>query len=363
MKEATRSSVAEPTPPCQASWIDPLFRKLLFLIPLGVLGNVVFVLITTDGSLFSSEFHFAPGYIILAMLLGITPWFTGSLRMLLWSRFLGKKLRYREVFRIALGAELGAAISPPMIGGGAVKVGMLMQKGFPVSTALSLATLEGMEEGLFFLIMAPPALTLSSSWDLPVMQSVFSGFRHASLWMFPAGSAVACGAVLVLAMPRFRTLLVRFPPAARLAARIASAYHYCVLTGRTILFTGKKVFVLTFLLTAVSWICRYSILSLLLMSLGLPARPVLFMALQVLVFALMSFVPTPGGTGGAEAVFYLLYQPFLAAGSLGAVTMGWRFLTFYFLLLLAAVLFLIMKNPKKELLPALAESRSVRPAC
>jgi uncharacterized membrane protein YbhN (UPF0104 family) len=140
--ENTCGAAAGPAKPCQTSWIDALFRKLLFLIPLGVMGNLAFVLFATDGSLFRSEVHFAPGYILLAMF-----------------------------------------------------------------------------------------------------------------------------------------------------------------------FNGKSVFALTFTLTAVQWICRYSIISLLFMSLGLPARPVLFMALQVVVFALLSFIPTPGGAGGAEALFYLLYRP------------------------------------------------------
>jgi uncharacterized protein (TIRG00374 family) len=347
----TGRAAVEPVQACRASWIDPLFRKLFFLIPLGVMGNVVFALLATDGSLFRSGVHFTPGYFIIAMLLGITPWFTGSLRLQLWSRFLGNRLRYREVFKIALGAELGAAISPPVIGGSAVKAGMLMQKGFTGGAALSLAALEGMEDGLFFIFMVPLALTLSSSWDLPVIQGLLSGIRHASLRFLLAGSGVACVALLALARPGNRALLTRFAPAARLAAKITSFYHNFILTWRTIIFDGKKVFALTFVLTAVQWICRYSIISLLLMSLGLPAQPVLFMALQVLVFALMSFVPTPGGAGGAEAAFYFFYRPFLAPDSIGAVTMGWRFLTFYFLLLLAAVLFLIMERMQQASLP------------
>ncbi len=187
----TGSTDVEPAQSCKASWLDQLFRKLFFLIPLGVIGNVVFVLIANDGSLIRSEVHFASGYIIIAMLLSIIPWFTGSLRLLLWSRFLGNKLRYPEVFRIVLGAELGAAISPPLIGGTAVKTGMLMQKGFSGGTALSLTALESMEDGLFFLIMVPLALTLSSSWDLPVIQGLLSGIRHTSSWMFLAGSGIA----------------------------------------------------------------------------------------------------------------------------------------------------------------------------
>jgi uncharacterized protein (TIRG00374 family) len=349
----------EPAQSCKASWLDPLFRKLFFLIPLGVIGNVVFVLIANDGSLFRSEVHFASGYIIIAMLLSITPWFTGSLRLLLWSRFLGNRLRYPEVFRIVLGAELGAAISPPLIGGTAVKTGMLMQQGFSGGRALSLTALESMEDGLFFLIMVPLALTLSSSWDLPVIEGLLSGIRHTSSWMFLAGCGIACSAVLALAHPRCRNVLVRSQLAARVASILGSAYRHVIQTWSAIIFNGKSVFALTFALTAVQWICRYSIISLLLMGLGLPARPVLFMALQVLVFALMSFIPTPGGAGGAEAVFYLFYRPFLTADSIAAVTTGWRFLTFYFLLLLAAVLFLVMKGTKQESLPVITENRSM----
>ena len=325
----------------QVPWIDTLFRKLLFLIPLGVIGNVAFILLAGDGVLFRSQVHIAPEYIVIAAFLSITPWFTGALRLLLWSRFLGGGLRYREVFRIVLGAELGAAISPPIIGGSAVKAGMLMQKGLPGGTALSLTALESMEDGLFFLVMVPLALTLSSSWDLPVIQRLLSGSGHASLPMFLAGGGIACGAVFALAQPRCRTLVMRFTPAARLATIIAPAYRNFIEAWKTIIAGGKSVFALTFALTAVQWICRYSILTLLLLSLSLPVQPVLFMALQVLVFALMSFIPTPGGAGGAEAVFYIFYHPFLAADSIGLVTAGWRFFTFYFLLFLAAALFLV----------------------
>ena len=354
----TGNDAVEPTLSRRPSWIGPLFRKLIFLIPLGVIGNVVFVLLATDGSLFRSVPSFSPGYIIIAMLLSITPWFMGSLRLLLWSRFLGNRFRYRDTFRIALGAELGAAISPPMIGGTAVKTCMLMQQGLSSGAALSLTVIESVEESLFFLLMVPLAITLSSSWDLPVIQGLLSGIRHTSPRMFLAGSGVACTAVLVLARPRFRTLVMRFRPSARFITMIGSAYHRFILTWRTIMCSGKSVFALTFVLTAAQWICRYAVISLLLMSLGLPAQPVLFMSLQVLVFALMSFIPTPGGAGGAEAVFYLFYRPFLAADSIGAVIMGWRFLTFYFLLLLAAVLFLIMKRPKPESLSVIQDSGS-----
>lgn len=337
-----------PVQSCRASWMDSLFRKLFFLIPFGVMGNVFYALLATKGSLYGSVPHFSPGYILIALLLSFAPWFTGSLRLLLWSRFLGKLFRYRDVFRIVLGAELGAAISPPVIGGTAVKTVMLMQRGLSGGTALSIAMLEGLEDGLLFLIMVPLALTLSSSWDLPVIQGLLSGIRHLSPRMFLTGTGIACGAFLVMGHPRCRTFIMRSHPAARLAARLGQAFRSGILIWRTVRVQGKAVFAATFVLTAVSWICRYSVFSLLIAAFGLPARRVLFTALQVLVFASMSFIPTPGGAGGAEAVFYLFYRPFLTADTIGAVTMGWRFLTFYVLLIVAAVIFLLMQDGKVD---------------
>jgi uncharacterized protein (TIRG00374 family) len=331
----------------KTSWIFLILRKLFFLIPLGIVGNIVFVLMTTDRSLFRSDFHFAAGYFLIAMILSITPWLTGSLRLLFWSRFLRNELRFHEVFRIVLYAELGAAICPPIIGGSAIKAGMLMQKGFSGGTVLSLTLLESMEDGLFFLFMVLPALTLYSSWEHPVIKGLLSGICHTSHPVVLIVSGVAFCTVLMLAHPRCRMILINHTPTVFMT-RIRSAYNNFIMTRQTIIFNGKSVFALTFMLTAIQWICRYSVITLLLISLGLPTKPLLMIALQVIAFALTSLVPTPGGAGGAEAVFYILFKPFLAAESIGLIIIGWRFLTYYFLLFLAAIILLVTNKPKEK---------------
>jgi uncharacterized protein (TIRG00374 family) len=78
------------------------------------------------------------------------------------------------------------------------------------------------------------------------------------------------------------------------------------------------------------------------MSLGLPVQPLVFFSLQVILFAAMNAVPTPGAAGGAEALFSLLYRPFIPANSLAVVMIGWRFLTFYLPAILGAVGFMII---------------------
>ncbi len=335
------SSGVQPRP---TKGTDKLLNKLFFLIPLGVIVNVLFCLTAVDRVAFRAALHVTPSYLAIAMLLSIVPWFTCSLRLFLWSKFLGGKMRYRDTFKIALGAELSAAVSPPFIGGSPVKIGVLMSRGFSAGTAFSLSVLENFEDALFLLVMVPIMLTLSSAWNLPIVKDGLSGLKHAHFWMPLLGIVAASLPVAFLFRFQLEGINRRFPVVRGITVRLISSFRQFIETYRAIIRTGKTFFAMTMTLTAAQWICRYSIITFLLMGLGIPAQPLLFMALQVVVFVLLAFIPTPGGAGGAEALFYLTYRSLLPANAIGIVIAGWRFLTFYFLLLLASILLLVFNR-------------------
>jgi uncharacterized membrane protein YbhN (UPF0104 family) len=94
-----------------------------------VLGNIAFSIFVTDREVLASLRDFPRGYLFLAIALTIIPWFTNALRLLIWTRFLGNGLGFREAFQITLATDLGAAISPTAVGGGFFKWGMLVQRG------------------------------------------------------------------------------------------------------------------------------------------------------------------------------------------------------------------------------------------
>ncbi len=346
---ATQGSTGPPVA-ALAVRTNTLFGKLLFLIPLGIIGNIIFSFLVSDRAMVHSVVHVEPGYFVLAAVLSIVPWFTGSLRLFLWGRFLGGKIRYRDMFRIVIGAELGAAVSPPLIAGSAVKISMLMRRGFTGGTALSLSVLESLEDSIFFIVMVPIALTLSSSWGLPIVRDGIEGLGHPSLWLMVASIAAVLCIVTALVRRWSGRWIQKVPILHTLAQTIRSSYGNFTATFHTIVRGGKSIFALTMALTSFQWLCRYSVISLLLAGMGMPVRPLLFMALQVIVFALIIFIPTPGGAGGAEAMFSLMYRAFLPAGAIGVVTTAWRFLTFYFLVLAAAVLFLLIREPQGTLI-------------
>jgi len=357
VNETALKAVA-PVMPRPSSGMDHLFKKLLVFIPIGIIGNILFYFLATDNSLLRSVAHFSPVYIVMAMVLSVIPWFTGSLRLFLWSRFIKGTMRYQDTFKIVISAELGAAVSPPMIGGCAVKIGMLMRQAFSGGAAMSLTMLESLEDCIFFIIMVPIALTVSSSWNLPIIKNVIGRLGYLSSWAMLG--ALCVGACIIAVFARQAGgLSQRFPLVRTILDKMKGTCNNFTATYRSIIREGKSIFALTMLLTSIQWICRYSVVTLVLMSLGIAAQPVLFMALQVIVFALMTFVPTPGGAGGAEAMFSLLYRPLLPDGVIGIVTACWRFLTFYFLLLLASLLFLLFNMHQETAINKIREESAL----
>lgn len=320
-----------------------LFRLSLLLIPLGVLGNLAFSLAATDASVWGSLGHFPKGYLLLAAALAFLPWLTNTLRLLLWTRFLGHDLGFAESFRITLATQLGSAVTPTATGGEVIRMGLLVERGVPPGVAFSITTLASLEDGLFFLLSLPAALLVLSSTRLPALPGIGAAGGGALRALLIGGTVLFAVwfvwrlVVLGRLGERPRAVGLRWTAATR--RRIRAGWTETRHAWRLILRRGKRRFALTFALTAVQWSARYSVITALAAFLGAPVDPFLFFALQWVVFTLMSFVPTPGAAGGAEGAFYLVFGGVLPGAVIGIATAGWRFLTFYLQLALGALLF------------------------
>ena len=346
-EEATRVEVSQPQHSPMVRGIDKLFRTALIVIPIGVIGNVAFSLLFTNRALLSALTSFDKSYLALALALGILPWLTNAIRLLIWTRFLEHEISFVDAFRITLATDLGSAVSPQAVGGGFFKWGLLVQRGVSPGAAASVTTLTPLEDGVFFAIAIPIALLYSASLGKLDFSSATESLDGSAAG-FGIGAFVFLllvwalivwvlkGGVGVSAQRRSRRMVSSFRRSAR------STWTDAKQVFRLIRRNGKKRFALSLTLTGIQWIARYSIITVLLAFLGIPIQPVLFFVLQWVVFTLASFVPTPGGAGGAEAAFYVLYSPFVPPNALSLVTAAWRFFTFYLLLALAALVYILV---------------------
>jgi uncharacterized protein (TIRG00374 family) len=305
----------------------------------GVLGNIVFSLLTTDRTVVESLKAFRPQFLLLAMGFALVPWITNTLRVMIWTRFLGHRISFVELLKITISTELGSAISPTAIGGGYVKAGMLMQKGLTAGQAASLMTLGSVENALFFAVALPLSIYLSKCWNMPVLQQAVHKLEQNIITVAATFSAIILMIILYRLWRRRRPHdKEKENVGVRIRAKIQEIARDFVNVYKLIGASGKSRFAASMLLTSVQWSCRYSILTAMLLSFSVVVDPILFFLFQWVTFTLMTFIPTPGAAAGAEASFYLVYASLIPKEMLGLMTAGWRFLTFYFNIILGIII-------------------------
>jgi uncharacterized membrane protein YbhN (UPF0104 family) len=341
--------------PARPGSFRALLRLALIAIAIGVAAHTVFLLLTADRDALRSLAGLDIRYLALALGLTLVPWATNTARTLVWTRFVGLRLTPTEALRIVLVTDLGSAVTPTAAGGNYFKLAMLVERGLAPGTAASLAVLGTLEDGLFFAVAVPAALTISGSWGLPPVRQALQGL----LTYWPALIALVVGIPgLAVWLARRRRGAHPAGPGWRARGRKLVADFLAVY--RLIATGGKRRLVLTLSLTAIQWTARYTVIAGLFAAMGIPANPITLFVLQWMVFTLGTFVPTPGGAGAVEAAFLLAYDPLVPEGMLTAVAAGWRFLTFYVVLLGAAVLSLLLGALEKaradERGPAVAEA-------
>lgn len=315
--------------------VNVMLRRLIPIICVGVLGNLVFSWYTTDkGKLFDWS-RFSGAYLVLAAALSLLPWFWHALRLSIWSKFFEVPLSRLNLLRIVVATDVGGVVAPVAVGGAPFKMGMLIQQGFQPGQAAMLTLLGHLEEAVFFLCMISVSLVLTRPWENPLWQSI-GGFMqaHAQTIFF----VLALLVVLFFYLKKSRKIRQffrgRIQQSERLEMMIADFRHAIQLVYSN----GRKPFFLSMLAIIGQWMSRFSILLAVLLALGLDLDLFRIFFLQWMVFVALLFVPTPGGTGGAEAAFLLVFSKLIPRVAVGPAMAGWRFMTYYFMLLVGVII-------------------------
>ena len=320
--------------------LDKIVKPLLILVIVGVVGNIAFCLWTTDRQQLAELLSFDGRYLLLAMLLTLVPLLGHTIRTIMWTRFLGYRIGLVKLSKIVLANELAASVTPTAVGGGPLKIAMLVQAGLRTGAAACVTTLPTLEDLLFFIVAVPVAMTISSSWNHPVFNLIAEGVDlH---WVLPCliGGLIGGGGLALLCQ-RAGLRIRRWE---RLQAQLKAAGVDFLNVCRTIGGAGKSRLLLSVIIAGIQWTCRNAVAVMLVASLGVEVEFIRFLVLQWLIFVLTLFIPTPGATGGSEALFYLIFKPLLPNEILAVTIGGWRFLTFYWVMIICAILLYILLN-------------------
>lgn len=135
--------------------------------------------------------------------------------------------------------------------------------------------------------------------------------------------------------------------------RYVSAFdEYCEGAQATFksLFSQKIKFLLCIIFKLIGMICFYTIPFFILLSLGIDVKLnqlLVIIAMTTFSIAMTCYIPTPGATGGIEFAFRSLFITIIPALSASMATSGlllWRFITYYFLMLVSFIAYIVFEQ-------------------
>lgn len=325
------------------------------MLPIVALVNVA-VLVWSLGAIDLAERLVAPHLLALAGMLVFVPMLANALRLAVASRFLGLGLGLGGALRVMTGTILANSVTPSAVGGMPIKVLFLMSEGIEARRAVSLISFQAAEDALILFGLAALTVTLSGfalmdflAADTDVARRAAQSLRIAA--MIGAGLAAALAVLGGLSAAgllgaRLRGLLAGVLRRGRLSLAMVGR-DWAALLRR-----GKLIALLNLAIAGVQWSVRFSIAGLVLAAFGTAWQPALFWLLQYLVQTISSAVPSPGGVGGAEAGFLLLFAPFVEPAVLLPAMSTWRLLFFYLPLIGAALIFFAMRRSLRRAIAA-----------
>ncbi len=261
---------------------------------------------------------------------------------MIWTRFLDSPIKFKDAYHIAAFTDLGAAVTPTLIGGGPVKLGLLIKDGISAGKAGFLTILGGTEDVIMYVMAIVLSIYFAHESADKIASSALTTLRE---YWWRIGLALIIIILIRTVMRRYGGLQLRSliplkykKSYVRFIKGVQSAIAEMASCLKLIMEQGKLRFLLSFSILLLQWTMKFSILLVLLYAFGLDIPRVNTYLNQWIVYLSMMFVPTPGATGGAETLFYYMFSDLIPEGVLPIVTTLWRFGTYYLFLILAVLL-------------------------
>ncbi len=317
----------------------------LTVLPIVALGNVA-VLIYALGGIDISEKLKQPSLLALVACLVFVPMFANSLRLALWARFLGVEMGFVRALKVITGTMATNSVTPSATGGMPIKLLFLMNEGVGPRRSVTLISFQAAEDsavlaGTLGLCLSITGFAMFEFFrsDPELLARLDGTLRTVS--MVVLGTLVALALVALVIGGGLMGHSVR-EWAARMIRRVKGWIAQIAGDWAAVLKRGKGTALVNLILSSLQWIVRFSIAGLILAAFGVEWQPALFWLLQYLVQSIAAIVPTPGGAGGAEAAFLLLFAPFVEISVLVPAMSTWRLMHFYLPLVGAALMFFLL---------------------
>ncbi|AIG65160.1 lysylphosphatidylglycerol synthase transmembrane domain-containing protein [Weissella tructae] len=265
-----------------------------------------------------------------------------------------QKLSWRDAIRVPLVEQLGNGITPFASGGQPMQLVALMQAGVEAGKAGSILTMKFIIYQGMIVVNFILALIVGYQYIHDKLQE-----WSTIVWLgFGMHVIVVMTLLALMFLPRITNSLVNitFRIIGRFSAKKAAEWRPAVdeqIEGfhqeSLVMKANMRYVIGAAVITFVQLMFYYMIPYFILLSLGAKnVDVVLILALHILIVMVISLFPIPGGSGGAEVGFAVLFQQFLPThAKLMLAMLLWRLITYYLGMVAGVIAFGIPTTKQK----------------
>lgn len=293
-------------------------------------------------------------YILLALLMMVLRDVGYMARIKILS---GGEYNWKNAFNVIMLWEFTSAITPSAVGGTSVAVIYVHKEGIKLgkSTAMVLATsfLDELYFVLFFplvfLVVTPQALFGFNESAISLSNEYFyfaiTGYLIKFIYILFIFYGLFINPVI---FKKILTGVFKLRILKKWQTSAEKVGEDIVISSNILKKQTKSFWASSFLASVVSWTARYFVVNFLLLALysaigydkGLTfSDHILLFARQLAMWIMLLVMPSPGGSGFAEAIFSDFLRDFIPLGFVTILAFAWRLVTYYPYLIMGAIIF------------------------
>ncbi len=264
----------------------------------------------------------------------------------------GEQLSWRSIFNIILLWEFTSAVTPSAIGGTSVAVFFIHKEGISVGRSSAIVLSTAFLDELYFILAFPLILFFINPIELFSLNqegaTEIVTFTNKYFYFAFVGYSLKLIFLLFVAYGLFinpkgikttLNFIFKFPLIRRWQKGADQTGDEIILASQDLKTRPFMFWVKAFGATVMSWTARYWVANFLLVALLFSttshtiaidfSEHVLIFARQLVMWIMMLVMPTPGGSGFAEAIFSEYMAEFIPVGFVVVMAFLWRLITYY----------------------------------
>jgi len=332
-----------------------------------VITVIAFVLLgalTMDKATWRSLTHLRLEALFMVLGLVFVSWYTTALKIRVLASGIGSRIGVWDCFRAHLANMFLSAVTPFQTGGGAAQIYVLWRHGLSISRATAASLIGALITivtlfltGVVVLVLRPGlvenlAVRMITGFVIGVFSFVFFLFWVAFFKPVWAAKVVRAGASVLARVP----LLPR-DRVWRLHDRFSQELNDLIGYLRSLMVTSRGSLARALPLGILSIVANCLIAYAVLYGMGVHRDPVEVLLAQALIYFIIYFSPSPGGSGIAEAGGASLMAALVPTHQLAVYVVLWRFFSYLLGVGLGAVVIVALLRR-----PARAQDLDVEPA-